>query len=173
MTQATLFGDAPRAVRGSAVLSPDGRYRYLLNRVWEPELGRVCWVMLNPSTADATNDDRTISRCIGFTRAWGYGALTVVNLYAYRATKPSALVTALDPVGPDNAMHIAASIAAAQLTVAAWGAGYPKAHGRVVERASSALRNGGAYVLGLTKHGVPRHPLYMRADTTPVRWLDQ
>ncbi len=48
----------------------------------------VVWVMLNPSTADHVHDDPTIRRCMGFARAWGYGGIAVVNLYAWRATDP-------------------------------------------------------------------------------------
>jgi hypothetical protein len=76
-------------VKSSAVLSPDGVYRYRLDRVWGAG-PRVLFVMLNPSTADATQDDPTLRRCLGFARDWGYGSLTVANLYAYRARGPQA-----------------------------------------------------------------------------------
>jgi hypothetical protein len=46
----------------SATLSPDGVYRYTLERVWAPSLPRVVWVMLNPSTADAEQDSPGIAR---------------------------------------------------------------------------------------------------------------
>ncbi len=94
---------------GSAVLSECARYRYRLDRAWERDdhgLGTVTWVMLNPSTADADVDDPTIRRCIGFSKAWGYNALTVVNLFAWRATSPRDLCAVEDPVGPDNEAHL-------------------------------------------------------------------
>src|SRR5262249_14212908 len=90
-------------VRRAAVISDCGRYRYSLTRRWgdaaEP---RALFVMLNPSTADAEQDDPTIRRCIGFAKAWGMGSLEVVNLYALRATDPAALLSAPDPIGPKN-----------------------------------------------------------------------
>jgi len=51
----------------SAVLSDCGKYRYLLERdISMLNRGTVLFVMLNPSTADAENDDPTIRKCKGF-----------------------------------------------------------------------------------------------------------
>jgi len=66
-----------------AVIDPTGDYRYSLWRVWHPKASRVAFIMLNPSQADATVDDPTIRRCIGFAQRWGYGSLEAVNLFAY------------------------------------------------------------------------------------------
>jgi hypothetical protein len=118
MTASTLFDSQP----GWADLSPCGTYRYLLGR----RIGggdRVgLWVMLNPSTADANEDDATIRRCIGFARREGCGLLEVVNLFAYRATDPAALRLADDPVGPANDHFISKAVERAALVVVAWGA---------------------------------------------------
>src|SRR5689334_19453129 len=86
----------------NAVISACGRYRYVLTRQVGPGSRRATFVMLNPSTADATNDDPTIRRCIGFAREWGCGRLVVLNLFAFRATDPADLKRAIDPVGPEN-----------------------------------------------------------------------
>lgn len=72
-------------MRSHAVLSEDGVYRYRLTREWGENLDackRVCFVMLNPSTADASKDDPTIRKCIGFATRLGFDALEVVNLFA-------------------------------------------------------------------------------------------
>ena len=71
----------------SAIISPCGRYRYRLDRRWGD--GRTMgFIMLNPSTADAENDDPTIRRCIGFAKREGCDAIAVVNLYALREGRP-------------------------------------------------------------------------------------
>ncbi|MES2137565.1 MAG: DUF1643 domain-containing protein [Pseudomonadota bacterium] len=57
----------------------------------------VAFVMLNPSTADAVQDDPTIRRCIGFAKAWGKGGIVVINLFAFRATNPKDMLAAADP----------------------------------------------------------------------------
>lgn len=166
-----LFDDPRSAgVTGSdAVLSESGRYRYALTRTWAPAAGAVCFVMLNPSTADASEDDPTIRRCIGFARAWGFGRLEVVNLFAWRATDPAALRGVADPVGPENDGHIMRAARGAKLVIAAWGA-----HGALLERGEEVramlARRFVVHHLGLTKEGHPRHPLYLRADLQPEAW---
>jgi hypothetical protein len=160
-------------VTGRAVLSPDGVYRYVLERLFQPELdrnrGRVLFVMLNPSTADALEDDPTVRRCVGFAQAWGYTELAVANLFAYRSVVPSKLydITVDDPVGPDNDHWISTEAKRADLTVCAWGV-----HGRHLDRDRAVLAllaDAGVrpHALGLTRDLQPRHPLYMRGDAEP------
>ena len=137
-------------------------YRYSLTRDVAPLTGEgTCvFVMLNPSTADETEDDPTIRRCIDFARRWGFARLKVVNLYAYRATDPRELRGATDPVGPDNDCTLSKVFGASDLTVAAWGVhAEPE---RVAEVMRWPVRP--RVALGLTKSGAPRHPLYVRAD---------
>lgn len=157
------------AMTRCAVLSACGRYRYTLHRRWG--VGEaVLWVMLNPSTADAERDDATIRRITGYAQAWGYGALSVVNLYAYRATRPREMFAAPDPVGPDNDLHITRAAAEHGRIVAAWGA-----HARP-ERIAAALTLPGMHRLGalaLTATGQPRHPLYLPAGLFPRPWAPQ
>lgn len=158
----------------TAVISGCGQYRYRLGRSWAADTspGRtVAFVMLNPSTADAMVDDPTIRRCVGFARDWGFAALEVVNLLAYRATNPRDLVAVRDPFGPYNPGHLADAVREADLVVAAWGASFPQQLAWSVDVTAALLRDRGAHHLGLTAAGHPRHPLYLRADTQPVRWV--
>ena len=100
----------------SAVISPCGLYRYRLER----DLGgliagpTVAWIMVNPSTADATADDATIRKVLGFSRRLGAGRVIVGNLFAFRATDIKALRTAADPVGLDADQHLRAIFEAAE-----------------------------------------------------------
>lgn len=86
-------------VESDARLSPCGLYRYTLTRTWDATKPRACWIGLNPSTADASEDDPTIRRMCGFADAWKCGGIIVVNLFALRATDPKELRRVKDPVG--------------------------------------------------------------------------
>ncbi|HEY3718310.1 MAG TPA: DUF1643 domain-containing protein [Jatrophihabitantaceae bacterium] len=120
--------------------------------------------------ATAERTDPTDTRVRNFTRAWGYGAYTIVNLFAYRATDPDELPTGPEAIGPDQSDHVDQALADAVLTVAAWGASSPAWASTYTRLVGRLLRRDGAHVLGLTASGQPRHPLYMRADTKPVLW---
>lgn len=143
----------------SALLSSCGKYRYWLKRRW----GRgqvVCWVMLNPSTADAEIDDPTIRRCVGFSQGWGYGGMYVVNLFAYRATDPAELKRMTNAVGIGNDGWIVRLAVRSHRVVCAWGN-----HGGLRGSTVRSLLDGlHPMCLGRTKSGSPKHPLYVKSS---------
>ena len=153
--------------RRTAGLSPCGRYRYWLRHEWAHGNGQtVCFVMLNPSTADATQDDPTIRRCMAFAQHWGYNACEVRNLFAYRATRPRLLEQVTNPSGDPAGMDAVLASLAADTVVLAWGARVPFARDTQILallRAQSPTKP--LYCLGLTQAGHPRHPLYVRRTT--------
>jgi hypothetical protein len=161
-----LFSD-----RSQAAISDCGTYRYWLRREWDAALPHVVFFMLNPSTADAAQDDPTIRRCVGFAKSWGCGALEVVNLFAYRATDPRALFSAVDPVGEQNHDYIRRAVDrmadAPKHIVCAWGA-----HGDLMGQDETVLgwieaEGRRPEALKLTKAGHPSHPLYLAGTLTP------
>jgi hypothetical protein len=154
----------------SAEISECSKYRYWLCRSWKVGGNgkAVCFVMLNPSTADALLDDATIRRCMGFTRTWGYSTLDVRNLFALRATDPRELLLAEDPVGPVGDANLAVA-RGADLVIAAWGTQVPFSRD---QRALELLAGKPLYCLGLTARGYPRHPLYVKADQQPILWKE-
>jgi hypothetical protein len=145
-----------------AVFSDDGLYRYELRRTWG-DGPPVLWLMLNPSTADAVEDDPTVRRCMRFARAWErYGGIIVCNLFALRSTDPAGLQKVDDPVGPDNDKHIDGCAQEAGLVVCAWGNhGYYK--GRAMDVSRRLIHDGFVlWCFGVSKHGChPLHPLYL------------
>lgn len=160
-----------------AVVSDCARYRYWLRRhIALTSRKRLLFIMLNPSTADASLDDPTIRRVIGFARDHGAGEVGVVNLFALRSPDPKALAADAHPVGPDNDAYIEHALEWADAACAAWGAAIksPKSLGALftdrvayVARKAAAL-TGGLQALGLTASGDPRHPLYLPRTARPI-----
>lgn len=173
-----------------ALISGDGKYRWRLWREWrgthDPKnwvwfggkdgAGRkighpksVVFVMLNPSTADGEKDDPTIRRCVAFAKSWNYERIEVVNLFAFRATRPSELLALnhkSDPVGWENQQHVESAVCDDALIICAWGE-----HGSHIgqdETMLGWLAHKETYALGLTAAGHPRHPLYLKSDAKPI-----
>jgi hypothetical protein len=147
----------------SAAFSPCRTYRYALWREWN-DGPTVTFIGLNPSTADETKDDPTIRRCVGFAKSWGFGGLIMANLFALRATDPTEMLRHPEPVGPDNDAWLRGLAGRSGKVIAAWGV-----HGTHRKRDKAVLQMLGdkLHALALTKAGLPKHPLYLRADLTP------
>lgn len=184
-----------------ATISADGLYRYRLWREWrqtstptknwdwmKEDDGKtivkdgagkpvgspksVLWVMLNPSTADGKKDDPTIRKCVKFSKTWGYDRMEVVNLFAYRATKPNVILSmggreGFDPVGDRNQMNVERAVSIAGLIILAWGTngshlGQDQTMLGWLDQKIKLCR-----VLAVTKDGHPKHPLYCLDSTVP------
>lgn len=164
-----LFGAkiVDSSVEKGADISACGLYRYRLWRTWNHDTAPLPFIMLNPSTADANLDDPTIRRCMGFARREKSGGIVVVNLFAYRATKPDDLPYGADAKGHGNAAvlrELAESAGASnQRVVCAWG-GNGDRTGKAWTVAVVGLFQGyrvSLVCLGKTDGGYPRHPLYV------------
>ena len=157
-----------------AIFGPEGEtspYRYRLWREWDPNLPKAVFIMLNPSTADATKDDPTVAKCGRYARKWGYGGYYVLNVFAFRSTDPKALYTHPDPIGPDNDKHIVEVTKTAGVVIAAWG-NHAKLKGRFqAVRELLAEHNVSLHYLKMNSTGEPSHPLYLKETLTPTPWL--
>lgn len=161
----------PSRVFGSAAISACGLYRYELTRSWDSKKPAIAFVMLNPSTADAAEDDPTIRRCIGFANRWGFGELRVYNCFALRTPDPEALCGHEDPFGPDFDTY-AVKARECEKVVVAWGTFGTKGKNaaRVRIFALQNLQGVELWALAINADGSPRHPLYVRADQALTRW---
>lgn len=162
----------------SALISDCTKYRYWLGRDfdqdllgWEKVRNIVLFVMLNPSTADAETNDKTITRCIGFARSWGFTGFRVVNLYALRLTKKKELFNYEDPIGKENDYWLEKLLKKYPRVVCGWGTDAKQ--DRVDKFKEIALEVGAKLsCLGTNKGGSPKHPLYLKGDTELIRWED-
>lgn len=173
MSESALFElRDPDEMLRTARLSEDGVYRFTLHRIWGSPSNLLTFIMLNPSTADALVDDPTVVRCTNFARDMGHDGIVVVNLYAFRATKPADLWLAEKPTGGvanDETLRKALSKAETHGSpvIAAWGANAKP------DRVTWLLRQPGAHrlqALRVTKAGAPGHPLYLPAACRPSPW---
>jgi len=146
-------------MKKSAKISNCGKYRYWLNRTWDEAKPTCVFVMLNPSVADAKNDDPTIRRCIKIAEKNNCGSLEVVNLFAYRATDRSELRKVKNPIGKQNDEWILKIVKNGKPVILAWGN-----DGKFLNRGDEIrklFKNNGIKTeyLKLTKLSEPCHPL--------------
>lgn len=162
----------------AAIISDCGRYRYRLERrCCEGMAGAktAAIIMVNPSTADAEQDDPTIRKIKGFANRNGWGRVIVGNLFAYRATDIRDLARVVDPVGRENAQHIARILHDADVVVFAWGpvAKQPKYHRHLWRAVDTATRLAGKEPMSIgspAKCGHPKHPLMLSYSNPIVPW---
>ena len=150
-------------IKKSAIFSPCRKYRYSLSRIWDINQKIILFIGLNPSTADESNDDPTIKRCLFYSSRWGFGGLIMANLFAFRATLPKDLKNSRHPVGRDNNQFIIHAHKEAAMTIAAWGndGNLYNRDQEVLEILSSPM------CLKVNKTGQPAHPLYQKKDIKP------
>ena len=168
------MSESQASVERSAIISTCGQYRYELRRVWDKARPPFVSGMLNPSTADACVDDRTIVANCKRAKAQGCGSLIVWNLGAGRSTKPTNWKKMADPIGPENDEHIVRILEECKsrhgIAFVGWGN-----HGSFLDRATHVISVASTigldfYCLGMTLSGHPKHPLYI-ADAVPlVKW---
>lgn len=142
-----------------AVFSECGKYRYLLVRVWNAELSPAVCIGLNPSTANAENDDPTIRNLTRILQNAGYGGLYMMNLFAMISPNPNDLRACPDPVKENDDWLL--KMAAGQQVVFCWGnfkqAEYRAKKIKTMFPASKCF--------GKNSNGSPKHPLYLKGQT--------
>jgi hypothetical protein len=151
-----------------ATFSPCRRWRYLLWRRWDASKPVANFLMLNPSTADEVKLDPTCSRARDYAERWGYGALIVTNIFAFRNTDPNRMKAAEDPVGPGNDAAIVKAARQSAIVVCAWGN-----HGAFLQRSTrvkALLKKTKLHVLRVNANGEPAHPLYLPGRLAPISW---
>ena len=160
-------------VNTGAEFSPCRTWRYALWREWGAG-PFVSFIGLNPSTADETVNDNTVSRCIKFAEYWGFNGMRMLNIFAFRATDPARMKRAKDPIGPDNDQAILRYLMDRRnrLIVACWGV-----HGSHMSRGwevrKKLLEGWNLKCFGTTKAGAPKHPLYLPSDAELVEFSNR
>ncbi len=154
-----------------ATLSPCGKYRYTLFRKFKNTGKKILFVGVNPSTANATDDDATVRRWISFAKREDCAEMWVGNISPFRATNPGELSKPESYVPPSiqmvntEALHQMANDA--DMIVACWGNNISLIMGAHydVERFINGRE---VLCFGLTASKHPKHPLRIRNDTPLV-----
>ena len=145
-------------MKKDAVISALGQHRYSLSRIWDEDKGKVLFIMLNPSTANAIHDDPTTIRCINYAKKWGYGGIMIGDIHSYRTKSPKILKRWLKrrAMTPNshyiNIDYVKRMAKEADLIICAWGGNY--------KGIPEWLEDYDLRYLELCKDGLtPKHPL--------------
>ncbi len=157
-----------------AIISQCGLYRYRLDRTVGMDGPSYAFFGINPSTADASADDATVRKWIGFTKTWGGSRFIVGNVFSYRATDVRELAKAWNPVGPENFPHLLRIANEADILVPCWGNRdkVPKnLRGRLDDVLAMLLATDKPVMhFGRTASGDPKHPLMLGYATPLQQW---
>jgi hypothetical protein len=158
---------------------PDtGLYRYLLDvrLTDDPAARRLAVVLKNPSTASAVRSDPTVGKVETWARRQSIGAVSYVNLFALRATRPTALNAHpyAATVGAENDEYILGAATQADVVVVAWGNPNgiaPERYRRRIGEVLALLGGQRLHVVGpLTRLGYPRHGLLWNDGAALAPW---
>ena len=161
--------------QSEAHFSPCEKYRYWLRRDWDLSLKAISFLMLNPSTADEMQNDPTIERCQRRAIAMGYGSMIIVNLFPFRMTDSTQLITVADLLGDAKEADdcIIRAVDASDMTVCGWGK-HPLAAPRgqdVLSQLKKANLQDKVKCLQLNADNSPQHPLYIAYSKQPVPFV--
>lgn len=154
-----------------ADFSECGLYRYSLWRIWDESKPLVMFVGLNPSTANAENDDPTIRRVKSISATLGYGGIYMCNCFAYISTNPKMLQAETLEATIKNADVLKRVAERCAEVIFAWGNFDIVKKMGVDKKMSEAFPT--AKALFINKNGSPKHPLYCRADSQLVQYNEK
>jgi hypothetical protein len=156
----SLFNDS------GAIFSKCNQYRYALWRIWDESLPKAMCIGLNPSKANATKNDNTISLLIAMLKQLGYGGFYMTNLFAWISSNPDDLLTCADPIG-ENDYYLEQIREKCDVVIACWGAF--KQIGTRAEIVMEKLTE--VKCFGTNENGSPWHPralLYNGTSKSPL-----
>ena len=158
-----------------ALFSEDRVYRHLLWRLTGTRGRLLLALMLNPSTANETRGDSTVTRQIkraSLLRCTG--GLLVANAYDLVSTDPRALKTHPAPLSSHNNRHISEAARrvadSGGICLAGWGKHCSTDRQNYLHSLFQEM-DIPLLCLGQNEDGSPKHPLYISYSVRPVEWL--
>jgi hypothetical protein len=166
------------------ILSECRKFRYVLHRKTNCPLRWIkpmVFVMINPSTADESKPDKTVSKCISIAENNGCTDIYVVNLFPLRTkdvkevnkyleTVPSS---EYNPFNEENYRHIESVLSLMNATIVlAWGK-YDKIKYTRIQASLFLKKYINKYefnCLGFNADFSPKHPLFLSAKTPLIKF---
>lgn len=164
-------------MKRAALITECGKHRLILTRKWEDSGKKICFIGLNPSTADENLDDATVRKWIGFSTRLGAGSIIVANVFTYRVTDSKELSKQAVPQHETWLTQIEACCSQADIIIPCWGnkAKVDRTLQLAFRVVDESLRNieGKKPILcfGKTKSDDPKHPLMLGYDTKLVNYF--
>lgn len=141
----------------------------------------MVFVMINPSTADEKDNDRTIEKCIKIAENNQCTDVYVVNLFPLRTKDvkevdhymKNTAASDVRPFADENDRHIEEVLGMLNAEiVVAWGA-YNKIDSTKILAINFFKKHRGYQFkcLGVNKDGSPKHPLFLKATTPLIEFI--
>jgi hypothetical protein len=162
-----------------AIFSECGMYRYRLERKIGGALKTVAFIGINPSTANEQENDRTVTRMLGFAQSIGAGKVIVANVFSLVSTDINGLKRDIPLRGDEHDFHFRRIISDADILIPCWGSRdkLKARNGKFLDDCMNLLLSTGKPVLcfGKTKSGKdPLHPQRLPSGTKLKEWaLDE
>lgn len=152
----TLFGKE----NNGAKFSDDGKHRLMLWRIWDDRKPLFMFIGLNPSTANADNDDPTIRRIKAIADYNGYGGFYMNNLFTFISTDPAKLnMTEGNHIEAYWYLQTNANQANNEV-IFGWGSFKVRGRDQQIKEMFPFAK-----CLHVNKNGSPKHPLYIKTNT--------
>lgn len=151
-----------------AVITDDHKFRYALWRKWKLYGNNIMFIGLNPSRANETYNDPTITRLINFSKDWGYDGMYMANLFAWRTPDPSFLKSNMIEfyTGEKTDEWLRLMAADSRRIVFCWGSW------KNIETRSKVVEHEfpGSWCFGRNNNGAPKHPLYLKRSSQLIEY---
>ena len=135
--------------------------RYELWRIWNNQKPLILFILLNPSTADDKNDDKTVKKLIGFTKKYDFGGFYIGNLFSYISSSPNPKKFVHNEI--KNINHIKKMKKKCKKVVVGWG----NLGNNPIWLSDIGIK---PMCFGLNKNGTPKHPLYLSFKTELIKY---
>ena len=109
------------SLRTEVVYSDDMNHRYIIRKEWDKNKPKATIIMINPSTADEIEMDRTTMNIINNLKRLNYTSVDICNLFSYITPKLKIGDSLDELLHPENDIYIEKSDLKCDSLIIAWG----------------------------------------------------